>query len=592
MSTRAPLVFLVFLVAVPTTRSAPAAGRDAGTGGPAVSRRALRELPEAALPPALRERLDRSDDPQPLARLLGLRTLHGRPLEGPPAVRDWRAARRAVSAMKGPECPVTTQTDVPVAANPLLTESRPDVAASPGRAGLVVAAYLAYPYSEAPEVRCATARSVDRGRTFSPPVFLPLLGASSFCGDPVLAWAPNGSRLFAAYRDFRVGLEELVPGPGEVLRFRSFGDVDVLVSRSDDGGLSWSTPVVALDGDPWSYTVSCKGVFPCDLEDVDPGLYFERPAIATPLQGVGSRVYVAAARLAEQDPAAPPTAIVFARSDGGRVFSPAETLDAGAELPLPITVQGASVAGGRGGEVLVAWYHSGDDGPRVGTFELRVRRSANGGRTWDPLVVAAQDAYETGRDLGPLELYKQWWPTMFPAVALDLRGRAHLVYGHDPEEGDLTAEEGDIRYVTSGRAPWTDWSAPMTLNDDGLARAQGFPSLTVQGGRHAPVVDVVWEDTRNSPEVEVDTATFTSPNLYYDIYHTRWTGTVSGGGSWSPNSRVSDASSLQDRSTAGRRTDLTANDRLLFSVWTDRRWILSVTDSRQDVYGSAIKPLP
>ena len=273
-----------------------------------------------------------------------------------------------------------------------------------------------------------------------------------------------------------------------------------------------------------------RGVSTRDVTDVDPGSSFERPSISTPLDGVGNQVYVTATRFAEEDPTLPPTAIAFGRSDnGGQSWSATEVLDAGDAEPLPILVQGARAAGGRGGEVLVAWYHSGDDGHLVGDFEIRVRRSLTNGRTWGPMVVAARDATETGRDLGPLDYYKQWWPTMFPDVAVDRSGRAHIVYGHDPEAGNTTAEEGDVRYVTSRRTPWTEWSAPITLNDDGPGRAQGYASLTVRHQGRQSVADVVWEDTRLTGDLPVvGSPAFSSPNQFYDIYHTRWLRAVGG----------------------------------------------------------------
>jgi hypothetical protein len=575
MRARASIAFIGLVVFVslfaPGARSAPPAPSE-----------------ESRLPAALQERLSWSDDPSQLASLLGLRTLHGRPLaESAPSV----LLRRVPPAFGRPSAlaraDVDPTTDVPIGAAPSLTETRPSVAASPSDLQVVVAAYGGFVYPVAPTRRCAVVRSVDGGRTFGEPAFLPRLGPASSCNDPVLAWSPNGQRLYAAYRDFKGGTVVYSP-----TRYRPYGDDDVVVSRSLDGGRTWSSPVVALDADPWAYTIVCTpGVFPCDITDVDPGSSFERPSISTPLEGVGNQVYVTATRFAEEDPAAPPSAIAFGRSDNaGQSWNATEILDEGTAGPLPILVQGARVAGGRGGEVLVAWYHSGNDGHLAGSFEIRVRRSATNGRTWGPVVVAARDANETGRDLGPFDFYKQWWPTLFPDVAVDRSGRAHVVYGHDPEPGNSTAEEGDVRYVTSRRAPWTDWVAPITLNDDGPGRAQGYASLSVRYQGFLSAVDVVWEDTRQTPDLPVDAASLSSPNLLYDLYHARWVRAV-GGGTWLPNRRVSDVSSRQDRAVSGGRTSLAANHLLLFATWTDRRSIPTVSDKRQDVYGTRVRLL-
>jgi hypothetical protein len=38
---------------------------------------------------------------------------------------------------------------------------------------------------------------------------------------------------------------------------------------------------------------------------------------------------------------------------------------------------------------------------------------------------------------------------MFPDAEVDGHGRARLLYGHDPVAGSATAEDGDVRYLTS-----------------------------------------------------------------------------------------------------------------------------------------------
>jgi len=133
--------------------------------------------------------------------------------------------------------------------------------------------------------------------------------------------------------------------------------------------------------------------------------------------------------------------------------------------------------------------------------------------------------------------------------------------------------------VASPCHPFRDWSSPVTVNDDGPGRAQGFPSLAVRRLGHFPILEVVWEDSRLAPV----------GNLAYDIFHSRllpgrWS-------SWSCNRRVTDVSSTQDGVSTGERTGLAANHSgLIFAVWTDRRDKASTSDGEDDVYGSRIAP--
>ena len=60
------------------------------------------------------------------------------------------------------------------------------------------------------------------------------LTPASRCSDPVLAYAPDGSRVYYAYIDIKV--PPAFP----------FVDVDVLVSHSDDDGQTWIVPESAI----------------------------------------------------------------------------------------------------------------------------------------------------------------------------------------------------------------------------------------------------------------------------------------------------------------------------------------------------------
>jgi hypothetical protein len=220
-------------------------------------------------------------------------------------------------------------------------------------------------------------------------------------------------------------------------------------------------------------------------------------------------------------------------------------------------------------------------------------------------VTAVRDRFEAPFFLGPYAFYHRWFGTMFPDVEIAPDGRAHLAYTHDPAENGLTivdpdtgepivfpevsttAEDGDIRYARSGprRYGAGAWSAPVTVNDDGLVRAQGYPALETgsfrgrrdrsEDARHSgdASVHLIWEDHRLSPEVPVtdpmDPAQFgQSSNRFYDVF----AGHRDADGRWERNVRVTDKSSISDFIFNGDYFDLTVSDEGgAFGIWTDRR---------------------
>jgi hypothetical protein len=170
---------------------------------------------------------------------------------------------------------------------------------------------------------------------------------------------------------------------------------------------------------------------------------------------------------------------------------------------------------------------------------------------------------------------------MFPDVELDGRGAAHIAYTHDPVEFSETPEEGDIRYATSATTPYTSWSAPITINDDGMERAQGWATLETQTKNSKTTVSMIWEDHRTSPDLPIEFPN--SPNLYYDIFAAT---KGSGNSGWSKNTRVSDKTSIVDFVFIGDYFDLASNDKLVFGIWTDRRDKTDIFDFEDDVFGS------
>jgi hypothetical protein len=153
--------------------------------------------------------------------------------------------------------------------------------------------------------------------------------------------------------------------------------------------------------------------------------------------------------------------------------------------------------------------------------------------------------------------------------------------------GQATAEEGDIRYITAASAPYTLWSPPVTVNDDGTATAQGYVAIdtqTQQTGQSANL-HAVWMDSRLSsslakpPQCTADPA---AENLFYDIFYS----TKPPGEGWRENVRVTAQSSISDFNFLGDYIDLSTDNGSLFTVWTDRRDKASIMDPEDDVWGS------
>jgi hypothetical protein len=437
-------------------------------------------------------------------------------------------------------------------------------------------------------IRCVAYTSADRGQTWSAPVAMPQLTAASSCSDPVLAYAPDGSRLYYAYMDIKQTI--VFVSPNRVVT----QDFDIVVSVSDDNGQSWVGPTVVLNGNPSTFVVSPSGQI---IQVVDPGFDFDKPWIGTHVETDQSAwAYVSATRFNTFSAGVPPNSIAFSRSaDRGHTWSPLQILDSGSVSPA-VVVQGSRPAGGLDADVVVAWYQSGSDGWLQGSFNIRTRHSTDHGATFSPVVDAAADSFETSYYQGPLSFYKRWWPTMWPDIEIGADGAAHIVYGHDPVLGEATPESGDIRYITSSGAPYTTWTLPVTVNDDGSGRAQGFAALEVEPG-HGGLLHAIWEDSRLAPDLPISSPSqcFTgpvasrrcdSPNLYYDIFYASKVPVPNLG--WFSNFRVSEALSIQDFDFGGDYIDLAANDTLLFGIWTDRRHRASPFELEDNTFGSRI----
>jgi len=462
--------------------------------------------------------------------------------------------------------------DTPIGVNPNIEENEPTVAANPVSSNKLVAG--SHYISEIGN-RCVAYRSSNGGASWTSPVAMPHLTEISNCSDPVLAYAPDGSRVYYAYMDIKSTAEETPT----TITFMD--DWDIVVSYSDDNGGTWTGPVIALDGDPSSITFDIETG---ELLELEPGFQYDKPWISTALDSAQKDwVYVTTTRFDTSDTF--DCHITFTRAGDKSVTWDAPVLLESSSACDPV-VQGSRPAGGKGGNVLVAWYNSGPDGWLNGGFQIHTRRSANNGATWNSMVTAATDSFEAPFWLGPENFYHRWWGVMFPDVEIDGGGAAHIAYTHDPAENPVpgfsdTPEDGDIRYITSSAQPYNNWSAPITINDDGTVRAQGWATLETQTKNRLTTVFLIWEDHRLSPEMP--TLFPRSPNMFYDIFGAK---KGFGNSSWFPNQRVSDLTSIVDFVFIGDYFDLAVNDQYVFGIWTDRRDKTDIFDFEDDVFGS------
>jgi hypothetical protein len=160
----------------------------------------------------------------------------GKSLEAPK--EEGAAARRAAMAVPNSasssgagsisDTPPRSANNVAIRYFPNVSEDEPTVAANPRNPSRIVAGSH---FIGDTANRCTAHYSRDGGATWSPlPIFMPMETHDSQCSDPVLAYAPDGSRVYYAYINIRSSFTLEDP----ILTLTE--DLDILVSYSDDDG--------------------------------------------------------------------------------------------------------------------------------------------------------------------------------------------------------------------------------------------------------------------------------------------------------------------------------------------------------------------
>ena len=318
----------------------------------------------------------------------------------------------------------------------------------------------------------------------------------------------------------------------------------VLVNRSTDGGRTFETAVVAIQG----------------ARDSRP--FIIRPGIAVQPRPQGDKLYVVGwyvvnpLNMGAQGGAGDRRAVVASSEDGGRTWSAPVEAQAPEEKVREITPPVI----GRDGSVYIAWRNR--DDPANAPHPIVVAKSSDGGVTWSRTPI--NDATPA-----PAGIPAPTGNAGFPKMAADPNagpfGTLYVTYlGFDFGDLDVVIQRSIDGGVT--------WSPPLRVNDDPMRNGvrQLTPDISVApNGR----VDVVWFDTRTN----LPSPIIPRPAGQGDIYYAS---SSDGGATFSGNRRISDRSINLDDGTLGRNGTYTwwgpdsvplGNDAVLFA-WGDARY--------------------
>lgn len=350
------------------------------------------------------------------------------------------------------------------------------------------------------------AYSSDDGATWTDPGVLP---GTNDAGDPVLARDDGLGRTYYS-----------------ALFFSGSG---INMFRSDDDGVSWLAGVNAAPG---------KSGF-MDKEWIAVDNY--------PGAGNGNVYHIA------REFGGGEGIYFFSSTNNGATFGPSGgTLIASG---LSGNVQGAFVAVTPNHNVHAFYFDS-----SVSPFQIRARRSTDFGATWSaPVTITTLTSTATN---GNLSLVAGFRSNSFPLVAANPVS-GHLYCAYNQPSAASGGDRGDIHLRVSTDDGAT-WGAPITVNDDGTARAQYFPAIAVRPDGLG--LSLGWYDNRS------DSA---------DRLIERWgvTGTISGATlTFGPNFRISPqfgpvfgVDPVVNTVYMGDYDQMAADATTYYTVWGDNR---------------------
>jgi hypothetical protein len=311
--------------------------------------------------------------------------------------------------------------------------------------------------------------SVDRARAFSPPVKIlgPNRYQASFAIDPSVG---KDGRIYVTW------LEATVPPPSGGF---APGPNPILLAHSDDGGRTFSSPVQVNDP---GRTLAVAPSLAVGADHAVHVVYYDLGSDQRDYLGLVGPTYDGTWSL-----------VSSTSRDGGATFQPGVVVDHSIVPPgrvmLIYTMAPASLAVDGQGDVYVAWYDN-----RNGDWDVFLRRSTDGGRSFGPLKRLNDDPLHDGID------------QYLPKLSVASNGRIDAIFYDRRSDPNNRFNNVYYTYSTDRGADWSPnrklnvWFSDPTLGPQyTVISAKGLFDI---GSRLALVsspsrVLAAWTDTRN-----------------------------------------------------------------------------------------------
>ncbi|MGH9127216.1 MAG: cell wall-binding repeat-containing protein [Acidimicrobiales bacterium] len=386
---------------------------------------------------------------------------------------------------------------------------------------------------------CEFNTSFDAGHTWSSGI---LHAPSDFADPPCRTFDSGGYAHFNQSVVFGSGQNVYVTfashrGPQErpeIKVVQGEGD-SIIVCHSADGGKTWDTGVVAIQGGP------------------GPQPYVIRPGIAVQMTSNGDRLLVDGWSVfvtsgGAQSGGGDRKMVTAVSNDGGKTWG-APVVASG---PMEHVREPAPPVIGSDGAMYVAWRNR--DAPSTAAHPLVVAKSSDGGQTWTSTDVAMMQP-------GPQNANNA---AGFPRLAIDPKSNTvYVVYRNFTAMGNV-----DV-YLQASKDEGATWSAPVQVNDDsGMIDHLGNEISVAPNGR----VDVAWLDYRNAYPTAPEQMASQEGDIYY-------ASSSDGGQTFSANRRITDRSFNLDDGLSNRNGSYIwwtpalvsmGNDTEMFA-WSDSR---------------------